>query len=166
MALHKLEITGVVKSDRINRLLAYWEQRCEGRTMPAKRDIDPADLKPLLPYLMIAEIHQEPLRVRYRLVGTEAVRLAQEDYTGRWLGESAWMAPEVESYTKQYAALVATRRPLLGTGHLVSEDGKERIFEWGKFPLSEDGEQVTHCVGIEDLIPIRAMEHVRAPGRR
>jgi hypothetical protein len=166
MALHKLEITGVVKSDRINLLLAYWERRCEGRTMPAKRDIDPADLKPLLPYLMVAEIHQGPLRVRYRLVGTEAVRLAQEDYTGRWLDESAWMAPEVESYIRQYAALVATRRPLLGTGHLVSEDGKERIFEWGKFPLSEDGERVTHCIGIEDLIPIRAMAHVRAPGRR
>jgi hypothetical protein len=164
--LHKLEITDAVKSDRINQLLAYWEQVCRGRPMPAKRDVDPSDLKPLLPYLMIAEIHHEPLRVRYRLVGTEAVRMAREDYTGRWLGEVGWVAAEVASYIEQYAMIVATRRPLLGTGHLVSDDGKERIFEWGKFPLSDDGARVTHCVGIEDLIPVRPMTPMRTPSRR
>jgi hypothetical protein len=164
--VHKLEITGVVNSERINSLLAYWQRLCAGRPMPTKRDIDPAQLKPLLPYLMIAEIHEAPLRVRYRLVGTEAVRLAQEDYTGRWLAEAGWDAEETASYLRQYAELVATRRPLLGTGHLISSDGKERIFEWGKFPLSEDGLHVTHCIGIEDLIPTRAPTAARAPGRR
>lgn len=164
-ALHKLEITGSVRSERINSLLQYWRQKCAGRIMPSKRDIDPAELKPLLPHLMLAEIHEAPLRVRYRLVGTEAVRMAREDYTGRWLTETGWEAEEIASYLRQYTALVASRSPQLGTGHLISEDGKERIFEWGKFPLSDDGEHVTHCIGIEEMIPIRAMALARAPGQ-
>lgn len=164
--MHKLEITGGVNSERINRLLDYWQRLRGDRPMPAKQDIDPSQLKPLLPYLMLAEIHQGPLRVRYRLVGTEAVRMAKEDYTGRWLADSGWDAEEVASYTRQYEMLVEKRRPLLGTGHLISHEGKERIFEWGKFPLSEDGVQVTHCIGIEELIPVHAAVAAPAPGRR
>lgn len=164
--LHKLEITGVVNSERINGLLEYWQRLRGDRPMPTKRDIDPSQLKPLLPYLMLVEIHYPPLRVRYRLVGTEAVRMAREDYTGRWLSDSGWDADEIASYVQQYRILVAERRPLLGTGHLISDEGKQRIFEWGKFPLSEDGVQVTHCVGIEEMIPIRAAAGARVPSAR
>lgn len=164
--MHKLEITGSVTSARINRILAYWQEQCRARLMPAKRDIDPAALKPLLPYLMIAEIHREPVRVRYRLVGTEAARFARGDYTGHWLHDSGWAGDEIASYVQQYSILIETRLPLLGTGHLIWDDGKEAVFEWGKFPLSEDGDTVTHCLGIEDVIPVRPVEALREPARR
>jgi len=164
--VHRLDITGGVASDRVNRIFGYWQDQCRARSMPAKRDIDPAALKPLLPYLMIAEIHAAPLRVRYRLVGTEAVRMARGDYTGHWLHESGWAGDEIASYVQQYSLLLETRRPLLGTGHLIRSDGKEAVFEWGKFPLSDDGETVTHCLGIEDVIPLRPTYMLRETAAR
>lgn len=150
-----IETRPTVASGRIRELANYWEAKRAGRVMPAKREIDPAEIKGLLPYLMIAELHRgETLRVRYRLVGTEAARYAEEDYTGTWLDESGWHQWEVRAYLDQYCRIAAERRPLMGTGYAVWQDHKTKAFEWAKFPLSDGAsDEVAFVLGIEDLLP-------------
>src|SRR5512134_2408129 len=57
------------KLPRIDRLKAYWEERRGSRLVPLRQDIDPTDLKDLLPYIIIGELQRNPFRVRYRLGG-------------------------------------------------------------------------------------------------
>jgi len=55
--------------------------------MPSRADIDPADLKRILPNILLAKIDRESRRVRYTLVGTRCVAHAGMDYTGHYLDE-------------------------------------------------------------------------------
>jgi hypothetical protein len=54
-------------------LLRYWEGRRAGRIAPARGDIDPLDLPPLLlPHIVLIEVRRDPLEFAYRLAGTAA----------------------------------------------------------------------------------------------
>jgi PAS domain-containing protein len=72
-----------VSSAKVRQMHAHWEQVRGVRLMPARGDIDPAAIKPLLPFIVIAEVFHDPLRVRYRLVGTAVVEHSRFDYTGQ-----------------------------------------------------------------------------------
>jgi len=63
----------------------YWQQRCPADGLPSRRDIDPIDFPGLLPRLAViaAEPVEEGFRYRYRLAGTEIVRRAGRDPTGK-----------------------------------------------------------------------------------
>lgn len=56
--------------------------------MPQRRDLDPVDIPRLLPHIGLIEVHQDPMRFRYRLVGTNMVNYFGRDHTGRWLHEA------------------------------------------------------------------------------
>lgn len=79
-----------VRSETIRMVQGYWNRVRGSRRFPAKSDIDPAEIKSALPYILISEVQQNPLRVRYRLVGTESAHFAGEDFTGKWLHETDW----------------------------------------------------------------------------
>lgn len=139
-----------VNSAAIRRVHAYWNALRGSRRFPAKRDIDPAALKSVLPYLLISEVHQAPLRVRYRLVGTEVAHFSGEDFTGKWLHETSWGADRhaIEQY---YVRMLAIGQPTFGIDHFTQvSDGQRKSYEWGMFPLAEDGEHIDHCLAEED----------------
>ncbi len=73
---------------RLRRLYDYWRSvhPPSGR-LPGRQDVDPAALPDLLPWLWIVDVVRQPLRFRYRLVGTEQVRAMERDFTGRFLDE-------------------------------------------------------------------------------
>src|SRR5215468_7759400 len=63
----------ILGSRRVAQLYEYWCGKRGARLMPARSDIDPGEIKPLLPYLLISELSDEPVRVRYRLAGARVV---------------------------------------------------------------------------------------------
>jgi hypothetical protein len=138
------------RSAALQQFYAYWEGKRAGRTLPLKAAIDPAEIKDILPYVIIAEVRDQPLRVRYRLVGTEIVKLRGREFTGKWLDEVQWNPVFLDRLLQEYRVLIDERRPLLGADDLYSADGPRVAYEWGMFPLSEDGERVSHCLAIED----------------
>ena len=107
-----------VDSETIRLVHRYWSGLRGTRRYPAKRDIDPAGLKPMLPYIMIAEVHRDPLRVRYRLVGTEVVHFMGEDFTGKWLHETAW-GDYVGSVEEKYALVFKIGGPVFGIDYFT-----------------------------------------------
>ena len=50
----------------IEALHRYWNSRAGG-LVPQRNDIEPADIKPLLPFLYIVRYERDPFRVRYIL---------------------------------------------------------------------------------------------------
>ncbi len=62
------------QDSRLREGLAYWRSRCRGRTMPARADLDPVDMRAFLANVALLEIGRHPeggLDVSPRLVGTE-----------------------------------------------------------------------------------------------
>jgi hypothetical protein len=138
------------QSSALKQFYAYWERKRDDRALPLKAEVDPAEIKDILPFVIISDVHDSPLRVRYRLVGTEIVKLRGREFTGKWLHEVQWHPVFHERLLREYRVLIDERRPLLGIDDLYSADGPRAAYEWGMFPLSEDGGRVSHCLAIED----------------
>jgi len=92
-------------------LFEYWSERRNGRRMPSRADIDPAELGKLLPNLMLIEATDGATRrYRYRLVGTRVVQATGEDRTGRHFDEVEFFHrfPDVLA---QYGQIIETASP-------------------------------------------------------
>ncbi|MCW5750354.1 MAG: PAS domain-containing protein [Alphaproteobacteria bacterium] len=127
---------------RLVRLLEYWEGKRAGREMPRRSDIDPIEIPAILPILYLTEVGHEPFRVRFRLVGTEVVRLTGRDVTGRHVDESLYgeNAAEILGF---FRAACEHRRPVLVQGHAYWLHQKE----WMRvtslhLPLGSEGAHV------------------------
>ncbi len=66
---------------------------------------------------MIVDVERNPMRFRYRLVGTRVVEYNGVEFTGRHLGEIGW--PEEQDLMESYAFVVSSRQPFFG------------LLEWG-----------------------------------
>lgn len=139
-----------IRSPLVRELAAYWDAKRAGRTMPRKSDIDPSEIKPLLPYILIGEFAPDPVRLRYRLVGTEVVAVYGADFTGRWIDELDFGQQVEQGWAAQYRRVFETRQPLYGAARLLATSGMEMPYEFGLFPLGQDGEPPTHCLDIND----------------
>lgn len=149
-----------ITSGMIAEVEAKWRSLHRGRPFPSRRDIDPVEFRPWLPYLSLVEIHGDPFRVRYRLVGTEVGRFVGEDFSNKWLDETGW-APEIISVNRRlYHRIWETRAPVFGLSQIDWDRRKDYSFEWGLFPLSEDGHAITGCLSVDDFTGIAGRTHL------
>lgn len=145
-----------VRSPLILRMHSYWQARRAGRAMPRRVDIDPADLKPVLPNMALVDIKRDPFRVLYRLVGTTIVRFAKFDATG--LHRDEFVTANDADFLAIYAAAIEQRVPLFGRDLLHLESGAKRPYEFAIFPLSSDGTTVDKCIDMDDYDSLGAID--------
>jgi hypothetical protein len=141
-----------LRSPTVRELYTYWQSKQRGRPMPVPSDIDPAEIRSLLPSLVIAEYVGAPVRVRYRLVGTQQVYYNGLDFTGCYLDEIDW-GIENDFVRLVHDTLLRTAAPVIGHYQWGFRDSVLGFAEFGAFPLSEDGINVARCVGIDDFVP-------------
>lgn len=123
--------------------------------MPRRQDIDPTLIWQLLKNIMMTEWHRNPDRLFYRISGTEVVAALGIELGGKWVSDVYPDGEDVERTLKLYRRVVEARAPVLGrTDGTLMRLGTES-YEWVICPLSEDGELVTHFIGLEDYISPR-----------
>src|SRR5688500_13935566 len=76
-----------VLTTRQTRLLAYWNKRRGNRSMPARRDLDPAQIRSLLPNLVLIDVAAGCTDFRFRLLGTAVAAQCVRDHTGKRFSE-------------------------------------------------------------------------------
>ncbi len=70
-------------NEKLGQLLDYWRDACNGRPIPARKDIDPLSIPRLLTNIFILDVEDgEVFRFRFRLVG----EIVNERYGGRLKG--------------------------------------------------------------------------------
>jgi len=139
--------------DRVAAIHRYWRSiRPADGALPGRQHFDPAAIPQLLPCIRLYDVHRDPCRFRYRLVGTELVRAVGRDLTGQWYGADA---PGFEtsktfgdlvfvasggglSYHRGYPLIVCPHKD-----HLTSE----RIL----LPLARNGADVDMILGFSVL---------------
>jgi hypothetical protein len=146
-----------VGSAMVRRLHDYWQSKRDGRAMPRRQDIDPVDLKELLPYLIVGDFEPEPFRVRYRLVGTGLAEIHGLDFTGMYLDQLDFSERNGEDWQAINRVIFERCVPIYGKSAVGCADGREIAFEFATFPLSDDGAVVNRWVGIEDYGELDAM---------
>ena len=129
------------RSDAVlGRVLAYWEERRGSRRMPARRDLDPVDLAPVLPHLQLIDV-VPPNRFRYRLVGTALVEVFGHDYTGRFVDELLLGTGRAELITCVFTTVRDRARPVFLQARYFTAKNVDFMTNRVYLPLSEnDGE--------------------------
>lgn len=138
----------IITSVRIRRLVAYWQASRKGKRMPARADIDPADIPELLPNIIMLDVEQ-PFRIRYRLVGTRVAEFNRFDFTGRYLDELHWDSQG--RYTRAYRRVIELGVPLFGLDAWPLAGEMTGRSEVVILPLSTDGETVDRCLSMEEF---------------
>ena len=126
---------------------AYWNTKRRDCFAPKRADIDPADLKHVLPRIMLADVSSDgSLDFRYRLSGTAINAILSGEYTGKRPRDLAPPAYGAMIHD-HYCLAVQRREPLF---HVVMLDSVERLVTYTRLllPLSEDGETVTMLIAV------------------
>ena len=140
------------RSEKVHRLLGYWTRIRGTREMPRRQDIDPTLIWPLLKNIMLTEWHRDPDRLFYRISGTEVVAALGVELGGKWVTELYPDPEDVERTIRLYRRVVDARAPVLGRTDGTHMRVGTSSYEWVICPLSEDGAQVTHFIGLEDYV--------------
>ncbi|HVO02024.1 MAG TPA: PAS domain-containing protein [Candidatus Cybelea sp.] len=142
-------------SDKVRRLLNYWQRIRGDRAMPRRQDVDPAAIWPLLKNVFMNEWHTKPDRLHYRIAGTELVAAMGFEIRGKWLTDLYHDPADVERTLTLYRKVVDGCAPVLGRTEGTQLRLGVETFEWVICPLSDDGTHVTHFIGLEDYVATR-----------
>jgi hypothetical protein len=134
------------KRPELGVLLDIWRSKRQGRPMPARADLSPFDLKAHLGNLILVDVEPDPIRFRYRLVGTAITTIVNRDATGCYF-EDLYSGRLLETIMGVNSWVVRERAPLRifsRTGHYRNE-----IYNYDGvlLPLSADGETVNMVLG-------------------
>lgn len=124
--------------------LAYWRAKRGDRAMPSRRDIDPVELRSLLPHLQLIEIVAD--RFRYRLIGTALVEAMGRDYTGRY-PDDLFEGPRAKMITDVYEAVRARQEPMFLRSRYMTTKDIDLVANRLYLPLAEDGRAVNMILG-------------------
>jgi CheY-like chemotaxis protein len=96
--VHRAELLGRVgellcswavdQNDILRRMYEYWVEKARGRRLPDRKDLDPAEITDILPYLSILEVVGDEPRYRYRLLGTQVVEAIGFNPTNLFIDEA------------------------------------------------------------------------------
>jgi hypothetical protein len=122
-------------------LYRYWLAKCGGRSMPARSDIDPADIPALLPYVSI--FHEAEGWFRYRLVGTAIAEQIGRDPTGEIVGAHVSNAGGSVAAVQAIGERVfTTARPVFAITRCANLSGTIHNVSALVLPLSNGGAHV------------------------
>jgi hypothetical protein len=121
----------------------YWATKRRGRTMPNRADIDPTEILALLPNIFMVNVERDPLRFKYRLIGTAVVGLLGRDFTGRTIDTTNYSEQHAAALREIFVAVVDTGRPVGWKGNIFYVPGREWMpIESILLPLGKDGKGV------------------------
>ncbi len=131
--------------DSIRAVYDYWNAKRGDRTMPTRSDIDPLDLRPYLPALMIVDLVPDSRRYVYRLVGTKEVEARGEDPTGHAVGDR-FFGRTKEKVLFNYDFVVRNHGPRFDDSDFLTAGGRVSDSEELFLPLSSGGAEVTQIL--------------------
>lgn len=126
---------------RLSGLYQYWLGKCDGRTAPARRDIDPVEIPEILGFVNLLEVLNDPRDFRFRLNGTAVAEMVGRDITGE-LHSAVMQGEDAVRCRQAYDMSIDHRTPAMVETSL-GFCGKPYMFQTIlALPLSNDGENI------------------------
>ena len=131
----------------VRHVYEYWLSIRPPTGLPGRQHVDPCAIPSALPHLFMVDVSRDPLRFRYRLVGTAYAVLMGRDVTGAYYDEvHPGFTGEIR---RQYTDAVEHRRPAYRKGRAmyVTEERRWPIIERVIAPLARNGIDVDMILG-------------------
>lgn len=125
---------------RLRHVYEYWQDKRADRAMPARRDINPADLKTVLPHLMLIDVEPGP-RFRYRVFGTAVSESFGMDATGSYV-DDVMVGNYKVFLLRLYNDLCTAKKPIYSTSIYGAKREAKMWTQRLMLPLSSDGDLV------------------------
>jgi len=138
-------IASVLEHDGLSDLLRYWQLVGRGG-VPARTDIDPADIPSLLSNVILIDVLRAPIRFRARLCGTEVDRLLGRNFTDCYLDDMTVGYFE-RDILLDYAEVVLHKTPKVTRRSFLTGEGNWLHYQRLLLPLSSDGWTVDKLFG-------------------
>jgi len=140
MTVHPLPVEIASQDDRLLRLYRYWNDRRGELRFPPRASIDPVDFPYALGRVSLIEVQRNPLRFRYRLVGTLLTQHLGYEMTGKYVDDIP--EPAMREFTLSfYERALKRQEPLHEAGTALIER-----YSWQHevlvLPLASDGETI------------------------
>ena len=126
---------------QLKDLYRYWLAKCAGRPAPARADLLPEEIRPILPHILLLDIVGDVPRLKYRLAGTEFVQIYGAEVTGKFVDEIDFDGMR-DLIIADYFKVVKECRPSWTQWDFAKEDGRWLTYERVTLPLSQDGTTV------------------------
>jgi hypothetical protein len=128
---------------RIAELHRHWlSLHPAPNVLPGRQHFDPARVRDLLPWLLLLDVQREPLRLKYRLLGTEHVRMLGCDPTGKWLDEVHPVDMDSPFFSLLAAAVSTGAVGYYKSPADVFAGKLHVLIEWLVVPLARNGRDV------------------------
>ena len=142
-------------------LFAYWASLKSGAQLPSRCDLDPGDIKRLLPTISLIYVIRrpddaEPIDFRIRLAGTGLYGVYGREITGKRLNE-IYNTAAADYWRAELNKLVAERKPAVGAHSLAWRGAAHLSILWLRLPLAADGERVDMILGFDVVIGMNQM---------
>lgn len=139
-----------LRSPVTRKALRYWHGRCGEYSIPRRRDIDPSDLKSILPNMCMLAVVDEGRDYMFRLLGTRMREFLSDDYTGKLLSEVEALQP-AEKLLENFSTCREMARPILANTPYVGPKKEIAELEDVILPLSENGGGVDRLMIVVDF---------------
>lgn len=127
----------------------YWDSLRQGRAMPQRADFRPEAVVRQLPGILLIDVEGIDAQgvgiYRYRVVGTEEVRLRGHDPTGKLVREGFFWS-SLDDALACYETIRKSRSFLYENAEFISVEGRWRAEHAIIVPFSDDGERVTQIM--------------------
>ncbi|WP_395021616.1 PAS domain-containing protein [Dongia sp.] len=145
-------------------LLDWWHAKRGPRAMPARADLDPLELKAILPQLLLIDVAvaAEPRRFVFtcRLAGTEIDSRFGVNLTGVTLDQAPFGEARA-AIRQEYEAAVNEQLPVLCSHSVVVDGGRSVEYERLVAPLSGKDNAVTALAVAIDFNCVHRLESGR-----
>ena len=135
------------------QLFGYWLERMPANDWPAWRDIRPADIRALLPNLLVLEPRPQPEAIRVRLAGSELWDIHGGEVTGTTLTHRLWGA-RADYWRRIYERLRGEAVPDCGQ---LRDDARMAVLFWMRLPVRAD-DGATWLLGLDLSVPLSRLD--------
>ena len=134
-------------------LFGYWASLRRGARLPARLQIDPRDIKRLLPTVSLIDVVHAPLDFRMRLAGTALYGVYGREITGKGLSE-IYSAAAADYWRSELGRVVEDGRPAAGVHNLAWRGAAHLSILWLRLPLAANGRDVDMILGFDAVIGV------------
>jgi hypothetical protein len=135
-------------------LFAYWASLRRRGALPRRRDLDPAQIKRLLPTVSLTQVVRDPLDYRLRLAGTGLYGVYGGEITGKRLAD-VYNCAAADYWRRELDQLVAERRPRVGHHSMAWRGASHMTLLWLRLPLAANGHDVDVILGYDAVLAPR-----------
>jgi hypothetical protein len=127
--------------------LDYWQRKRGLRLAPTRADIDPVEIAPLLPRVMLVDVTADPIDFRFRLAGTAIFKIHGAELTNKRALELE--PPAYAALTHRLYGDALTRRAPIAHRLLIECETRRSAYMRIILPLSEDGAEISRLMTVE-----------------